>query len=308
MTTTPPETAPGAPGVAALEPSWMLALRAAKKSPNTVKTYRRCLAAYFGWCASQGEAPDLARSQVQRWLLSSMDEHNLDPSSAGTYLKGLKVFAKWCLKEGETERDDVADIEAPQVTERITQMMTPERHALLVAQCDPKTFLGRRNLAVLSLMKDTGGRASEICQLTTDGLSVADGQGVVRGKGNRDRFVAFSPSTALELDRYLRKRRDHPYAALPALWLGDRGRPTFGYEAMWAMIKSLARRAGIPEAEVHAHMWRHWWANSYLDRGGSADNLKIMGGWKSWTMVEHYTKQHAAQRALVEAKRLLEEG
>jgi integrase len=49
---------------------------------------------------------------------------------------------------------------------------------------------------------------------------------------------------------------------------------------------------------VHAHQWRHLWARTFLRDSGNRDALKLLGGWKSDEMVEHYTQVDAAERAL----------
>lgn len=75
----------------------------------------------------------------------------------------------------------------------------------------------------------------------------------VMGKGRRERISFLPPKAIKALDRCLRVRARHPHAALPHLWLGQKGRMTDS-----GVTQALRRRgvaAGDPR--LHAHLFRH---------------------------------------------------
>lgn len=289
------------PSLAELVPSWNLAMRAAKAATATMKLYNRGVAAYLEWCDAAGQNATLARAQVQTFIAESMEELGREPSTMESYLKGVKAFAKWCLAEGEIATDEVARIPAPKVEDKNRPAITLADHDKLLATCDRSTFAGKRDRALLMLMRDSGGRASEVCGFGVDDVRIGEGFALVHGKGSKDRFVGFSPDAAAALDRYWRARRGHAHVASPMFWLGQQT-PAFGYSALWNMIERRCVLAGIPK--IHPHMYRRMWANEWLDAGGTAEGLKSLAGWSSWAMVEHYTGQMANRRALREQKRL----
>jgi integrase len=91
------------------------------------------------------------------------------------------------------------------------------------------------------LLTETGVRAGEKVALQVEDLDLrAETVHVRRGKGGKGRLVPFGPQTARARDRYLRLRRQHRLAAIPALWLGDRGRG-FGYAALHFTLAAAPR-------------------------------------------------------------------
>lgn len=279
-------------------------MRSARKSEATRKLYIRGTAAYFEWCDSKDLVPTFDKKPVQTFIAESMEQLNRTASTMKDYLKGLKSFAKWCLAEGEVDHEDVSAIGPPHVGSKIRPLISEEDHHAMLGTCDAKSFAGKRDTAVLKLLRDAGPRAAEIMGLEIDDVVISKGFAVVRGKGDKDRFIAFGTDTTLALDRYLRARRSHKRADSKALWLGAKG-TTFGYSGLNHMIKRRAKSAGVPEA--HTHMWRRLWAHNWLDRGGSRDGLKALAGWTTDAMVQHYTEEFAMQRALKEARRLFNE-
>lgn len=279
-------------------------MRAAGKSEATKKLYIRGAVAYFEWCDSKDQVPTFDKVSVQTFVAESMEQLNRTASTMKDYLKGLKAFARWCLAEGEVDHEDVSSMGPPQIGSKIRPLISEEYHSAMLAKCDTKTFAGKRDAAILRLLRDAGPRASEIIGLTVDDIVISKGFAVVRGKGDKDRFIAFGTDTTLALDRYLRARRSHKRADSKTLWLGAKG-TTFGYSGLNHMIKRRAEAAGVPKA--HTHMWRRLWAHNWLDKGGSRDGLKALAGWTTDAMVQHYTEEFAMQRALKEARKLFDE-
>jgi hypothetical protein len=54
------------------------------------------------------------------------------------------------------------------------------------------------------------------------------------------------------------------------------------------MIARRARQAGI--GHVHAHQYRHTYAATFLDNGGTESALMRQAGWRSRKVMERYTK------------------
>jgi len=279
-------------------------MRSARKSENTRKLYIRGTAAYFEWCDSKNVTPTFDKQTVQAFIAESMELLDRSASTMVSYLKGLKAFAKWCLAENEVESEGVTAIEQPQINSKIRPLIPENYHEAILATCDLRQFGGKRDVAILKLLRDAGPRASEIIGLNLEDIVISKGFAVVRGKGGKDRFIAFGTDTTLALDRYLRARRNHKHAGGKALWLGVKS-PTLGYSGLDHMIKRRAVAAGVPKA--HAHMWRRLWAHNWLDKGGSTDGLKALAGWTTDAMVHHYTEEFQMQRALKEARRLFDD-
>lgn len=287
----------------ALVDSWMLALRAERKAPGTLTVYRQGLTAYADWSSAQAQEPQLTRAHVQRYIAELFDR-DIKPTTAGNHLGALRLFVAWCIAEGEDVPDEIGDLKNPKLSKTYRPPLTKEELAALIGTCDTKTFLGRRDEALLRFMVDTGGRASEVLGVKLDQLWIPKGRALFKGKGDKERLVGFSPQTGLALDRYLRIRRKHRLAESPVLWLGDRNR-TFTYGGLWPMIKGRAALAGVPD--VHPHRFRRTFADNWLSEGGSMDGLMAIAGWEDMSMIKLYAGARANVRALEEHQRIFGE-
>lgn len=282
--------------LAALLESWALQMEVAETSRNTILLYVRGVNAYREWCAATGTEPTFGKTHVERFIVACKDDYGRSVSTRKAYLKGIRRFVQWAVGEDELAADEVSAIPSPSMGKTLPPSISLEDHAAILATCDPKTLIGKRDAALLMMLLTSGCRASELIGLQLADVTVRTRRALVHGKGRQDRMVAYTSETALALDRYIRARRLHRAASsTTALWLSQRGTPL----TYWGLDNMVERRAQMAGVEgVHAHQWRHLWARTFLRDSGNRDALKLLGGWKSDEMVEHYTQVDAAERAL----------
>jgi integrase len=71
---------------------------------------------------------------------------------------------------------------------------------------------------------------------------------------------------------------------------------------VYQVVHDRAREAGLPA--MHPHQLRHAFATSWLAEGGNENELMLVAGWKSRTMIDRYTKATAVERARASHARL----
>jgi site-specific recombinase XerD len=71
---------------------------------------------------------------------------------------------------------------------------------------------------------------------------------------------------------------------------------------IYQVVHDRARAAGLPA--MHPHQLRHAFATSWLAEGGNENELMLVAGWKSRTMIDRYTKATAVERARASHARL----
>ncbi len=289
------------PDLAALLPSWQLALKADRKSPGTIRTYTDGVTKFFRWCEINGHRPELSRVVVQAFLADLLDE-GMEGNTARSRDLALKRYAAWLIDEGELSANPLAGLKPPKADTKVVNALSDDQLRRFIKACQGKSLQDRRDEAIVRLMAETGLRAGEVLALQVSDVNLQDGVViVVRGKGGKSRTAPFGSQTAAAIDRYLRIRRNHRLAATGALWVGASGKG-FGYAALNAVLKARSKSAGIEG--FHPHLLRHTAATRWLRAGGSEGGLMSVAGWSTRSMLDRYTGASAAERAATEARGL----
>ncbi|HME17866.1 MAG TPA: tyrosine-type recombinase/integrase [Mycobacterium sp.] len=287
--------------LAALLPSWQLALKAERKSPGTVRTYTDGVTKFLRWCTDKGHPAELSRTTVQVFLADLIDE-GMEGNTAKSRDLALKRYAAWLVDEGELSANPLLGLKPPKADAKVVNALTDDQLKRLIKACEGRSLQDRRDEAVVRLMAETGMRAGEVLSLQVSDVNLHDGLvTVVRGKGGKGRVAPFGSQTAAALDRYLRTRRTHRLADTGSLWVGGGGK-SFGYHGLNAVLKARAKAAGIEG--FHLHLMRHTAATRWLRAGGSEGGLMAVAGWSTRAMVDRYTGASAAERAATEARGL----
>jgi integrase/recombinase XerC len=282
--------------------SFQLALEAEEKSPKTIEAYTYGVVQLAEFLRDEGRADDVAEvtaADVRRFLASLKDR--VTPSTRYNRYSGCRQFFAWCVREDELDVSPMANVRPPKVPELRTEMLTKDQMKALLADCAGKDFVSRRDTAVILMLADTGVRLSELTNLTVDDVDLRSRLAHVVGKGRRPRTVAYGVRTAQALDRYLRLRRQHARAAAPNLWLAEKNKPPLTVEGVKQMLGRRGQNIGV---RVHAHMFRHMFADAWLKAGGSEGDLQELAGWKSAQMVRRYASANRAERAREAYRRL----
>jgi site-specific recombinase XerD len=290
-----------------LAESWQLALRAERKSPQTLKAYSDGVRFYLAWC-SEREAEPLTRASLNFWVADLLDGGAAAATARARQL-AVRRFAAWLTEEGEIPVDPFLGVKSPKLDEHVVEPLDDDELRALIKACappkgaEPKVALRhRRDEAMIRIMLETGLRAGEVVALEVADVDLTAGALTVRrGKGGKGRVVPIGPEASLALDRYMRLRRSHRLAARDDLWLGDRGKG-FTYDALHKTLRERADTAGI--TGFHPHRLRHTAAHRWLAAGGSEGGLMAVAGWTRPDMLMRYTKAQASARAAEEARKL----
>ncbi|GIJ12866.1 tyrosine-type recombinase/integrase [Micromonospora andamanensis] len=283
---------------------WDRSLRAGNY-PETTR-YNYLLAAaqlgrYLGDHSPDPDARDAAEDPcaVTRAHVEAFQGWMIETRSASTAVnkhKGLQQFFKWLLLDEEAiDRSPMQRVRQPKTPRKLIPVMRDEDTSKLLDACKGKGFANLRDEALIRVYCNTGARLSEVGNLLVDDVDLNTESVRFHGKGAKDRRVRFGPKTARALSRYLRARDKHKGAALPHLWLAERGTAALTPNGIKILLKRLGAAAGV--ADVHAHRWRHSFAHEWKRAGGDTGDLMLLLGWTSEDMPRHYGASAAAERA-----------
>jgi integrase/recombinase XerD len=187
-------------------------------------------------------------------------------------LSSLRSFLRFLHVSGEAASALVSTV--PSVAgwrqASLPKALEPAQVRAVVASCDRRTTIGRRDYAALLLMLRLGLRAGEVAALTLDDVDWTNGELVVHGKGGTISRLPLPIDVGAALVAYLRRRRRQT----PTRMIFLRSRAPYS-AATSSTIVSLAgralRRAGVPTGG--GHRLRHTAATQMLRRGASLTEI-----------------------------------
>lgn len=143
----------------------------------------------------------------------------------------------------------------------------------LLAACDRRSRIGRRDYAVLMLLSRLGLRAGEVVALTLEDLDWEEGAIRVRGPALRCDPLPLPVDVGAALAEYLREGR--PPCAARNVFICARAphQPLRGPSAVSCIVCRALLRAGIDAPFYGAHLLRHSLATQMLGDGASLGEI-----------------------------------
>ncbi|MDE2594703.1 MAG: site-specific tyrosine recombinase XerD [Burkholderiales bacterium] len=266
-------------------------------SANTLAAYRRDLSGLAAWMRVQTSGHALVEAtelDLQGYMIHRHGQSQ--PSSVGRRLSVFRRFYRWAIREGLVQADPTVRMDAPRQHQRLPKTLTEYQVESLLDAPDVDEPIGMRDRAMLELMYASGLRVSELVQLKSVYVSLADGVLRITGKGSKERMVPFGAQASEWLTRYSSYARGDILdgQSSDALFVTGRGGP-MTRQMFWKLIKKYAIKAGITQP-LSPHTLRHAFATHLLNHGADLRVVQMLLGHSDISTTQVYT--HVARERL----------
>lgn len=250
-------------------------------SRNTIKSYRDTFKLLLLFCEEDGLPTEkvtmqkLTHDWMERFLLWLETERKNSISTRNLRLTVIHSFFRYAQSESPQSLyhyQQVLAIPVKKKCQAIVEHLSPDGIKTLLEQPDKSTAKGRRDIALISLMYDSGARVQEIIDLTVKDFTAGSNPILLlTGKGNKVRRVPIMKNTAFILEKYISENKlDMPHKTEYPLFCNNQHNK-LTKEGVAYIIGKYARTAhevsnSVP-AKVKCHMLRHSKAVHLLQAG-----------------------------------------
>jgi site-specific recombinase XerD len=149
----------------------------------------------------------------------------------------------------------------------LPKRLEPGQVDALRASCDMSTVIGRRDLAILTVLARPGLRAAEVSALSLEGIDWRAGELVVRGKGARCERMPLPADVGEAIVGYLRDGRPASARDRSVCVRVRAPHHRLSSGGVTFVVEAAALRAGL--GTIHAHRLRHTVASEMLRAGAT---------------------------------------
>jgi integrase/recombinase XerD len=232
---------------------------------------------------------------TQFQIMSYLTSKKVSPATVHIYYRVLKTFYRWMLEQEFRYDNPMLKVPAPKIPHTVIVTLKEEQINDLLKYCGSTSYLKIRNTALILLMLDTAIRRAEVIAMNLNDVDWQNFTVKIHGKGRKERYVHFSPDTAMALKKYLLYHpRQHDN-----FWLTEERKP-FTENALSKVFMRVSNKAGIKDVRCSPHTLRHTSACMYLENEGSIPNLQQLMGHSSLKSTEIYIETVRSKQALKE--------
>ena len=281
--------------------SWLRDERRASR--HTALGYGRDLAGFLDFLREHlGALPSLAALEALgpadfRAYLAARAQDGIERSSSARALSTLRGFFRFLDRRGLAKNAALAAVRTPKLPKSVPKPLSAEDTALTldgIIELAEQPWIGRRDLAILTLLYGCGLRLSEALGLTFAQAPLKPGVLSITGKGRKTRVVPVLPAVSEAIAGYL-ALCPHRLTPKGPLFLGVRGGP-LNPRLVQRQMQRLRAALGLPETAT-PHALRHSFATHLLAGGGDLRSIQELLGHASLSTTQRYTA--------VDAERLL---
>ena len=286
-------------------------------SEHTLRAYRRELLGFAAYIAEShsrmSSVASIEHTHIRSYLGTFL-ERGLSKASTARALAAVRSWFKWLARSGHVEQNVASLVATPRLPKHLPRVPSIEQMNRVVDSVgEDAASWPARDKAILELLYGCGIRNAELTGLNLNDIHWANEAILVRGKGQKQRYVPLGDAAAQALRAYLAERsarltarNESKKTATPALMISlqMRGLSKAGGEArlttrsVGRIVKIIAIHQGL-SADVHPHTLRHAFGTHLLEEGADLRAIQELLGHERLSTTQRYTQLTTAQLELV---------
>jgi len=284
-------------------------------SAHTLRAYARELHGFAAWLRERGGAPEVAQIEHThiRAFLGTLYARGLSKASAARALAAIRSWFKWLARNNHVEQNAASLVSTPRLPKHLPRVPSIEQMNRVVDSVggDAASWPAR-DRAILEMLYGCGIRNAELTALNLDDIQWANEAVLVRGKGQKQRYVPLGDAAAAALRAYLAEREARLAAAgqekparTPALFvnlqlrgLAKGGDARLTTRSVGRIVKRIAILRGL-SSDVHPHTLRHAFGTHLLEEGADLRAIQELLGHERLSTTQRYTQLTTAQLTAV---------
>jgi integrase/recombinase XerC len=317
----PAASKPVASKIAALVDAYLHVLNAERgASSHTLRAYRRELHDFAAWLRRQH--PRLTVSHIEhtqiRSYLGTLYDRGLSKASAARALASIRSWFKWLARAHHIERNAASLVSTPRLPKHLPRVPSIEQlNRAVDTVLDDASSWPARDKAIMEMLYGCGIRNAELTTLDLDDIHWANEAILVRGKGQKQRYVPLGDAAAEALRAYIAERSARLSAGdgqkeskadvrqsprnTPALFLNLQlrglqkgGQARLTTRSVGRIVKRIAILRGL-SSDVHPHTLRHAFGTHLLEEGADLRAIQELLGHERLSTTQRYTQLTTAQ-------------
>ena len=285
-------------------------------SPHTLRAYERELHGFTAFIAeSYGDerSVELIEHTEIRAYLGILYDRGLSKTSVARAQAAIRSWFKWLARTGRLEQNAASLVSTPRLPKHLPRVPSIEQlNRAVDSVSEDAASWPARDAAILELLYGCGIRNAELVGLNLDDIHWANEAILIRGKGNKQRYVPLGDAAAAALRAYMAERAALLAAAegkmgfeTPALFLnlqlrglGKSAQARLTTRSVGRIVKRIAILRGL-SADVHPHTLRHAFGTHLLEEGADLRAIQELLGHERLSTTQRYTQLTTAQLTVV---------
>jgi integrase/recombinase XerD len=249
-------------------------LQEQRKSPNTIKTYKREIEKYQEWLQEKGTGiGQLKKVDIQSYMYY-LEEQKKSVTTIDKTAGVIRTFVKYLGKPELTFGLEIQPVEK----NKHIESLSPKEYTQLIKRV--KEDGNQRNIAIVHLLLHTGIRISELCNLDRSHIDLENNELTV-DKNKDTRIIPLSKEAKEYLRVYLESHSNE------AVFASSRTGERLSERTIQYMLKSY---------DVTPQILRHTFCQRLIDSNVDVETVSRLAGHKDINVTKKYIKTQMNKR------------